>query len=309
MPYGNRTRKFRGVRGSNRRRRYTRASGKGKIKVIAWKKPTAMNQKIQIHSLQKQVNTLRRKTKQAWQYTKFDFPILNLDLLPPVARSLEDTDSFNVFNIMQPNAWTGIFSTNDIVTQQKACWVSNVRIEAYFTPKNSTTPLTQKWVTVWLVSLRKEAAAQVLNQTNNLQTDAADNGLNAQKQGEFYYTRNSDGPFSSMPLLNPRVFKIHAHRRFSIGNIMQEEMGDEDVAVVDYNLATKRILINQKLNTKIATQTGIHGVAESWKELNSFQIEQTDRLYIITHVGGYATDGDNGVNFAPHVTFTVRTTR
>ena len=235
--------------------------------------------------------------------------MLQVDLLPPVERSLEDEDSFNVFSLTQPNAWNAIFTTNDIVTQQKACWISNVRIEAVFTPKNSTTPLTQKWVNVWLVSLQKEAAAQCLNQTNNLTTTAADNGLNAQKQGEFYYTRNSDGPFSSLPLLNPRVFKIHAHRRFSIANIMQEEMGDEDIAIVNYGLATKRIIINQRLNTKIATQTGIHGVAESWKELNQFQVEQTDRLYIITHVGGYANDGDNGVNMAPHVTFTVKTVR
>ena len=100
-----RTRKFRGVRSRQRRSRYTRARGKAKIKTIAWKKPTAMNQKVQIFSLQKQVNTLRRKTKQAWQYTKFDFPMLNKDLLPPVARSTEDTDSFNVFPILQPNAW------------------------------------------------------------------------------------------------------------------------------------------------------------------------------------------------------------
>lgn len=291
------------------RPRRRRAAGTRKVRAIAKQKPTAHNQKLQIVTLQKQVNSLRRKTNQAWIYTKFDFPMLQINLLPPVERSLEDEDSFNVFPITQPNAWTAIFSTNDIVTQQKACWITHVRIEAYFTPKNSLTPLTQKWVNVWLVSLHKEAAAQCLNQTNNLQTDAADNGLNAQKQGEFYYTRNSDGPFSSMPLLNPKVFKIHAHRRFSIANIMQEEMGDEDVAVVDYDKATKRILINQKLNTKIATQTGIHGVAESWKELNQFQLEQTDRLFIITHVGGYANDGDNGVNMAPHVTFTVKTVR
>lgn len=296
------TRKYRG----GRRRR---ATGTRKVRAIAKQKPTAHNQKLQIVTLQKQVNTLKRKTNQAWQWTKFDYPMLQVNLLPPVERSLEDEDSFNVFSLTQPNAWNAIFTTNDIVTQQKACWISNVRIEAVFTPKNSTTPLTQKWVNVWLVSLQKEAAAQCLNQTNNLTTTAADNGLNAQKQGEFYYTRNSDGPFSSLPLLNPRVFKIHAHRRFSIANIMQEEMGEEDIAIVNYGLATKRIIINQRLNTKIATQTGIHGVAESWKELNQFQVEQTDRLYIITHVGGYANDGDNGVNMAPHVTFTVKTVR
>ena len=233
-------------------------------------------------------------------------------MLPPVTRSLEDEDSFNVFSLIKPNLWQPIFSTNDTVTQQKEATVTGVRIEAYFTPKNSTTPLTQKWVNVWLVSLKKEAAAQVLNQTNNLQTGSATSGLNAQAQGEFYFTRNSNGPYSSMPLLNPKVFKIHQHRRFSIANIMQEEMQDaleDDVPVHNYHLATKRMQMNQRLGTKIATQTGIHGNYETWKELNEFNIEQTDRLYLITHVGGYASDGDNGVNIAPHVTFTVKTVR
>ncbi len=310
MPgYTAKTRRYRGVRGRQRRARYTRATGKAKIKTIAWVKPTAKNQKIQIHSLQKQVNYLKKKTSQAFQYTKFNMPILQENLLPPVARTDEDTEAFNVFPLTQPNQWTEIFSTQETVIQQKACLVTNVRIEAWFTPKNSLTPLTQKWVNVWLVALKPEAAAQTLNQTNNLTTTANNNGLNAQKQGEFFFTRSSDGPFSSMPLLNPRVFKIYQHRRFQIANITQEEMGDEDVAVVDYDRISQRIIMNQRLGTKIATQTGIHGTAETWKDLNQFQCQQTDRLYLITHVGGYANDGDNGVNIAPHVTFTVRTVR
>lgn len=301
-----------GKYGYARTRRRGRATRKNRqtANKIAAKKPTAQNQKKQIMNLQKQVSTLKKKTNQTFQYTKFDMAITTQDLLPPITRSTEDTDAFNVFPLMQPNAWTEIFSTNETVIQQKMCYVTNLRIEAYFTPKNSTTPLTQKWVNVWLVSLHKEAAAQCLNQTNNLITTQNNNGLNAQKQGEFYYTRNSNGPYSSMPLLNPKVFKIHQHRRFSLGNIMQEEAQlEDDVPVVDYHLVTKRILMNQKLNTKIATQTGIHGVAETWKDLNQFQIEQTDRLFIITHVGGYSSDTDNGVNIAPHVTFTVKTVR
>ncbi len=316
MPYGQgRTRKNRGGPyryGRARRARATRASGRGKVRSIAWKKPTAMNQKKQIYTLQKQVNTLRRKTASAFQYTKFDVPFLTTNLLPPVARTTEDTDAFNVFSIMTPNLWTEIFSTNETVTQQKEATVTFCRIEAYFTPKNSTTALTQKWVNVWLVSLQKEAAAQCLNQTGNLKTQADDEGLNAQKQGEFYFTRNSNGPFSSMPLLNPKVFKIYQHRRFMLANIMQEEaqsVAEDDVAVVDYHLATKRIQMNQRLGTKLATQTGSVSDIKNWKDLNEFNIEQTDRLYLITHVGGYADDGDNGVNIAPHITFTVKTVR
>jgi len=301
---------YRSNRTRRRRARSTRKAGRNTTRSIAWKKPTAQTQKKQIYSLQKQVITLRKRTDYAYQWTKFNYPIIEQDLLPPIARSTEGTEAFNVFSLVQPNNWTEIFSTNEVVIQQKAAILTNLRFEAYFTPKNSTTPLTQKWVSVWLVSLQKEAAAQTLNQTNNLTTTANNNGLNAQKQGEFFFTRSSDGPFSSMPLLNPRVFKIHQHRRFSIGSIVQEEMEPEvDVAVVDYRLATKRVLMNQPLNRKIATQTGINGVAETWKDMNQFQVEQTDRLFIITHCGGYATDGDNGVNMAPHVTFTVKTLR
>ncbi len=303
--YSNRTRRYRKGTATRKRR-----SGQAKVRSIAWKKPTAMNQKKQIYTLQKQVNKLKRKTSDAFQYTKFNLPILQENLLPPVARTDEDTEAFNVFPLTQPNLWQEIFSTNETVIQQKQCLVTNLRIEAWFTPKNSTTPLTQKWVNVWLVALQPEAAAQTLNQTNNLTTTAANNGLNAQKQGEFFFTRSSDGPFSSMPLLNPKVFKIYQHRRFSIANITQEEnTGDDNVAVVDYARISKRIQMNQRLGTKIATQTGIHGTAETWKDLNQFQCQQTDRLFLITHVGGYATDGDNGVNIAPHVTFTVRTVR
>ncbi len=279
-------------------------------RTIASKKPTANNQKKQIMTLQRQVTNLKRRTNDVYQYTKFDVPIANLDLLPPVQRAAEDEDAFNVISLMTPNTWQEIFSTNDTVVAQKEAMIMNVRIEAYFTPKNSLISLTQKWVNVWLVSLHKEAAAQCLNQTGNLKTDTATEGLNAQKQGEFYFTRNSNGPFSSMPLLNPKVFKIHQHRKFMIANIMQEEaVADEDVPVVDYNLATKRMVMNQRLGTKLATQTGSVSNIANWKALNEFNIEQTDRLYLITHVGGYANDADNGVNIAPHVTFSVRTVR
>lgn len=303
-------------RGRTRRSRAParRRSGKGrpKLKVIAWKKPTAQNQKKQIYTLQKQVNTLKKKTANVFQYTKFDVPFPATDLLPPVERSAEDEDAFNVFSLMKPNNWQEIFSTNDTVTSQKEATVTNIRIEAYFTPKNSLTTLTQKWINVWLVSLHKEAAAQCLNQTSNLKTDTATEGLNAQKQGEFYFTRNSNGPFSSMPLLNPKVFKIHQHRKFMIANIVQEEGNvdpDQDVAVVDYELVTKRMVMTQRLGTKLATQTGSVSTIANWKSLNEFNVEQTDRLYLITHIGGYANDGDNGVNIAPHITFTVKTVR
>ncbi len=301
-------------KGYTRRRPYRRRRAPAKrVRSIAWKKPTAMNQKKQIYTLQKQVNALRRKTASAFQYTKFDMAVATTDLLPPITRSASTDDAFNVFPLMKPNIWTEIFSTNETVVQQKECLVTNVRIEAYFTPKNSTTALTQKWVNVWLVSLHKEAAAHILHDTNNLVTTENNDGLNATNQGEYYYTRNSNAPFSSMPLLNPKVFKIHQHRRFTIANIIQEEaqggVAEEDVPVVDYNLVTKRIQMNQRLGTKLATQTGTAGSAENWKELDEEDTEQTDRLYLITHIGGYAEDTDNGVNIAPHVTFTVRTVR
>lgn len=291
---------------ANYKKRNYRKKG-SKTKSIAWKKPTAKNQKNQIYSLQKQVNRLKSKTKAMTQYTKFDMVIPVTDLIAPVTRSQEDEDAFNVFHLTKPNEWTEIFSSGESSTLSKRCYVINCHIEGYFTPKNSTTPLTQKFVNVWLVSLKKEAAAQVLENTNDLTTTENNNGLNSTKQGEFYYTRNSNGPYSSMPMLNPKCFKIHAHRNFILGNIMQEEAGDDDVAVVDYNLVTQRVVISAKFNTKLETQTGIHGTAESWKGLTEENTEQTDRLYLITHCGGYSSDTDNGVNFAASCCFTVKT--
>lgn len=262
-------------------------------------------------TLQRQVSSLASRQRQQFQYTKFDMPLSTLDLLPPVVRASEDSDAFDVIHLMKPNLWQEIFSSNAQSTAPKRATVTNVRIEAYFTPKNSLTPMTQKWVTVWLVSLHKEAAAQCLENTDGLETTAADNGLNASAQGEFYFTRNSNGPFSSMPLLNPKVFKIHAHRNFNMANIMQEEMSASieapDVAAISLSEVTKRVLINQRLNTTIETQTGSAANFQTWKDLSADNLEQTDRLYLITHVGGYADDGDNGVNIAPHVTFTVKT--
>lgn len=299
-------------RTQRRRGRSTRKNRQSTKSILA-KKPTAQNQKKQIYTLQKQVNSLKRKSNNTFQYTKFVIPLATINLLPPITRNIETSDAFNVFPLIQPSTWQEIFSTGETVVQQKMCHVINCRIEAWFTPKNSLTSLTQKWINVWLVSLHKEAAAQCLNQTNNLVTTTATNGLNAQKQGEFYHTRNSSGPFSSMPLLNPKVFKIHEHRRFQIANITQEEMSSTvaapDVNVVDYSKISKRIQMNHRTNIKIATNTGSSGTAETWKDLTQNQVEQTDRLYLITHVGGYATDGDNGVNMAPHVTFTVKTVR
>jgi len=290
-------------------RRYRRRGGRRATRSIAWKKPTASNQKNQIYSLQKQVNSLVTKNKQVWQYTKFDFPMATVDLLPPVVRTQEDEDSFNVFPILQPNNWQEVFSSQEQSVAPKTAHIKYLDFVAVFTPKNSLTPLTQKWVNVWLVSLHKEAAAQILDRTDDLVTDQADNGLNASAQGEYYNTRNSDAPFSSLPRLNPKVFKIKAHRRFTLQNIMQEEMGDDDVAVVDPDRATQYVSIKQRLNTKLSTQTGSNsrGQISTWKNMTESDTEQTDRLYIITHIGGYGDDGDNGVNMASHCTFTVKT--
>lgn len=297
--------------GYNRRRYRSRRRRGNRIKFIAWKKPTAYTQKKQIMSLQKQVNSVTRKLAPLWQYTKFDMPIAVTNLLPPITRTQESEDSFYIFHLLQPNVWEEIFSSNDTSTAPKRAVLKHCRIDAYFTPKNSTTALTQKWVNVWLVSLKKENAAHILNNTNNLDTTAADEGLNATAQGEYYHTRNSSGPFSSMPLLNPKVFKIHQHRSFRMQNIMQEEeqggVTEEDVDIVDPDKSMKRVLMNQRLNTTLVTASGAKSDEATWKEMTEQNTEQTDRLYIVTHVGGYAEDGDNGVNMAVHVTFTVKT--
>lgn len=298
--------------GYNRRyrSRRSRRGGRRATKSIAWKKPTAMNQKKQIMSLQKQVNTLTRATKPLWQYTKFDMPISTTNLPPPITRT-ENEDSFYVFHLLQPNVWQEIFSTNSQATLCKRAVLKHVRIEAYFTPKNSLISLTQKWVNVWLVSLKKEMAAHVLNNTNNLDTTAYDEGLNDTAKGEYFQTRNSTAPASSMPVLNPKVFKIHQHRQFRMQNIVQETETDSvvepDTEVVDPDKTMKRVVMSQRLNTVISTGSGAKSDEQTWKEMTENNTEQTDRLYLICHTGGFIADGDNQVNIAPHVTFTVQT--
>ncbi len=262
------------------------------------KKKNAGAQQRQLMSVQRQLSRLTTKVRDRAMYAQFH-------ALPQDGGGFANTEVdlpnglFYVNNLVRPNTWANIFQTNSDATDSNKCRLLNADAQLVFSPKNSLTALTPRIVRVWVVSLRKETAAKVLAQTANM--SAA--GLNAVANGVLYWNTFVDGGLATMIKFNPAAFKIQRYREFTLANIMQETATpDDDVPTTNTFNALKRIRMKIPMGQFLKAATG------TWTQFSENQVEQTDRRYLIVHVGGWANDEDNQIVMDTNIVINTRVT-
>lgn len=292
MPYNPRQRK----------RRYKRSTAHKNAKFIKNSK-TARSQQLQLTSLQRQLTATKSKLRDRAQYAQYFCPIENGT--GSDSSQIELTDNlFYVNNLMRPSSWQSIFQStgNAETNQSNKCIVRNFDVQLVFSPKNSLTPLTPRIIRVYLVSLRKETAQEVLNATNNMSTT----GLNATPNGQYYKNTFVNGGLATMVKFNPAAFRLHAYREFTIANIMEEtsvtEPEDLNVAVTNTKDALRRFRFRLQCGNKLKPPQN------TWKAMTENDIMPEDRKYLITHVGGWDADGDNGIHMDTNICVSTRVT-
>jgi hypothetical protein len=264
------------------------------------RKRSAPAQQRQLLSLQKQVVTLKKVSKQRVQYAQY-FLQLKDGTGPDSAQIDLPNGTFYVNPLMRPTDWATepVFQATTTSDEPNKCIVKSFDIQAVFSPKNSLTALTPRIVRVWTISLRKETAQETLQGT--AQMTAA--GLNGAPNGKYYKNTFVDGGLATMVKLNPAAFKIHHYREFTMANIMQETATpDDDVAVTNTFNALKRMRIFLKCGNHLKPPQG------KWSQIAEGEVMPLDRKYLLVHVGGWDNDGDNAVRMDTNIVTTVTTT-
>lgn len=271
----------------------------------------AKAQQKQLMSLQRQVTTLAKAEAAEINVTTMAIPttinnaFTYVNLLGP---SISEP-TFNLFPLTTPNEWYPIFSTDQRVLDQKKAKILYYNLYSKISPQQSEGTLTQADVQIWLIKLRPESAQQFLEDTNDFSVTAL---MNAQP-GRYWWCTTNDAYYYDYVKLNPKYFDIKAYKFCSLQNIVQEtETVDDDVNVTNPSFVRKFVNIYQKTNNTIVNVKGDNRllapdtVTNSWATMDEEQTSISDRYYLLTHVGGYASDA-NGVRLTGNWTCGVRT--
>lgn len=290
--------------GYKNKKRYTKKPYTKNKKSIM-KSRSAPAQQKQLLSLQRQVKKLAMQEAKEQVYTTMAIGQQSINLEQPTT----SVPVFQVFRLTEPQNWTSIFSTDQRVMDQRKAIIRQYNLYMKLSPANSLVTLTQADVQMWLVKLKPESAQQLINDTNNLDQLT----LGQAPQGVYWYSTINDAGYYDHVRLNPKYFDIKEYRFASLQNIMQEtETVEGDVNVVDPRSVKKFINIKHKCKTTIENVRGDPrilpplDVPESWSVMDERQIMLNDRFYLITHVGGYASQA-NEVNLTANWTVNIQT--
>lgn len=270
----------------------------------------AKAQSAQLLSLQKQVTRLSNANKMTKQRAQYAVPLdTGTGTDAELANGLFNVFPMTDFTGTDSNigAWAPLFQARPAIgtgneQAPNKCKLLKYDCQLLFSPKNSLTALTPRIVRVWWVTLRKETAAQTLEDTANMTTAGM---RQIAGDGTYVYKTESNGGLETMIKLNPAVFNIRRYREFKISNIINETPApdpDDDQEVTNLHDAMKTCRFFVKANNFIKAAHG------GWLSMNGHEVENTDRHYLITHVGGWGDDADNGIHLCSNVVATVEQT-
>ena len=286
------------ARGYNKRnnRRYRR--GPKKVKTTwALAKKGAKSQASQIITLQKQVNRLNRQVMRNTQWSQYAFKPATTVHAGGVASPIPHRSLLVSPSTVagQATGWTRVFNSNADTDQNLKWQGRSMGIEYCIELGNAAVTGTPVTLTTFIVSLRKEVAQQVIEETNYL------NGSNL-VEGE-HYTKNDMGSLqgSGMVFLNKSIFKIHHCARATIG---AETNFSTDHPTT--NIKDNRMRRYVSLPYKCLLKGDGSGTNASWLSLNYKTIQQTDQRYFLVFANNY---GDQSLDISLNSIFTGRTTQ
>lgn len=280
---------FRRTRGGRYRR------GRRVKKWQAYSKTGKKAQSRQIYKLQRQVDSVRRKTRSNTQWCQYNLRRNTEEITHGIAP--ENTWQPYVWDLIDPSQWNAVFQTNSTLQVQSKISMRSIGIE-YMVQQTQTGDFDRTLVpvtcTIFFVKLRKESAKQFLEDTNNGQTLSQGIHFTASDMG----TIQGDG----MVMLNKGIFKIIHTDRFMLGGLTSYATMESKTKDLKDN--------NHRRYVKLSYPNTIKsGTTNPWKNLVSSQLEPTDRIFMYMFHNAYGIVGEEmKVAFNAQAIFTGRAT-
>jgi hypothetical protein len=256
----------------------------------------------------RRIRTLERKVANNRQWGTYELNAGNTTLT---------NGAWHIRQLVQPTQWIRKFNATEEIEDNRNVQLYSCSIQLYHRPTDSLIPLTQKFVTVYLVRLSKETALQTLEDTAQMTTPSATTGFNDPTNKDYLWdTQNIGASFECFPSLNRGCFKVIKKRQFKIQNIIQNTAATSetieeapDVAVTTPPFTFKQTNMYMKAFNTIRSGRG----DKSWKEMAETDLDHQDRYYLLTHVGGFGStetlEDGNTLDQGIRVTWKLRTTQ
>ena len=243
----------------------TRA-GRNKKHILV--KKNAKAQQKQLMSLQKQVNVIKRDLGDSQQHVQYKYTLSETGM----------EHNWTVIQLTRPDQWTPVFQSTSETNNSNKFRIRKLHLETLMTIYDTEAPLPPQIVTFFLVSLRKEAAAQTIEDLGGIELpNINSDGVNS------YFSRTDfgGGTYQGLVRLNPAAFKIHRVKRFEIQNILNWTPGPDDQLVNTPMGVRKRMTLNvTRGNLLKSTNTKI------WKNMEQEDCAHTDLFYVMVHISG-----------------------
>lgn len=239
-------------------------------------------------TLTDRVKAVERSVDNAKQWAQYKSPATGTD--EGTGFNLT-TGEWVIRDLIRPNELLPMFQANSEVANSNKFRFTSLKMNIFLSPWNSEISLTPKMINVYLVSLKAATSAQFLDDTGQFNGTLFDNS-----EGQYWEgTQSINGADVSMPMLSPAVFNIHMHKRMILQNIVEETPDadpDLDTSVHNPNFTHKLIHKTHKMDCLLKTADN-----KKWKDLETKEVKDTKRLYLLFYQGGFdqaITEGGNG---------------
>lgn len=208
-------------------KRYRKRTTASAVSKVARRRPTASNQKSQIMSLSKRVNTLSRKVnsgiEQVFYQTTWDQTV---------------SSNYAIFPLVKPASWTNVFGQSDNVTESRKLTIKKMNLDFDVTPYTEGAEVD---FTVFLASCKNNKS---FRETNGMTTIAIGN--------DDYVINNG------LALLNPKRFNIHKAWRLKTSGVYTDLNGTTTLNTLQSARRYHKMYMNHQLrNAQGAPWTSI----------------------------------------------------
>lgn len=278
------------------KRKFNKGNNKRVKTNTAKTKKGASSQANQIVKLQKQIDGLTTKTKDLTLRANFQDAgtiIMSTGDLP--GGSVQSRLGLHVRELLRPAQLLPIFTTTAAFQANNKVRVKKLQLVMDLTIlppiNNEIVPVYPRFITIWIVTLKKETGRQLLQDSNNLNEINFNNLPNG---SAYVFNQTGVRPETPPPLtnrrgqyfLNPEMFNIRKVRRCVMGNKAVNAGAVDGTQFTDLSSQAKRIKLTIPMNNVI--QSGVGGTA--WTQLIPAEMSTSDRIWLITECQGYSTD-------------------
>lgn len=300
--------------------RRPRRRSKNNAKYIR-RKNSATAQQNQLLKLNKQVMSLNRKVSDQTIWKQFYME--NVYLGSPDGAPVELPYKFYTVPLTRPDNWEPCFQSR-IDNPRGTNYYGNkfmgnsLDLRMRFFVSDSAAVLPPTTISYWIVSLHKEGGTNTMVDTNNLQTTLAGGGTfnNGALMNRRYWLDSNVNYSGTQPagltILNKAAFKIHAYRKFYIGNTLNNSITESTqnttaLSSVQKNFHHKMSYKNH-IKTPTATAVESDNPVRGFTDLEIEDLEPCDRRYLIIHSSSEvaAHPDPTTVSFAYNIIFNGR---